>query len=179
MLSGAGQAGGTIVVGSGTPVTDQATLSGANAARAGGTVTYTVLRLWTSPFAGFLPFSDGAWNDWFILPFAGAGQVSVVDGSVPPSDAVTLGTGLYFWLASYSGDAANAPSSWLAGWATEVVLPPPCPSGFGWLSVECFARAQGGGASPSRVGDGGGQGHGAEGASGTGWGRGGSGWRSR
>ncbi|HUA95639.1 MAG TPA: hypothetical protein VMB82_08935, partial [Acidimicrobiales bacterium] len=144
-LSGGGQTGGTIVVNSGTAVTDQATLSGSNAATAGGTVTYTVYELTSSPFSGFMPFSSGSWNDWTLTPVSDAGQVTVTAGSVPPSEAITLGTGLYFWQASYSGDANNAPSSSESGIATEVMLAPPCPSGLEWLSVLCFGKTEGGG----------------------------------
>ncbi|HTZ09228.1 MAG TPA: hypothetical protein VMB72_09150 [Acidimicrobiales bacterium] len=186
-LSGDGQSDGTIVVDSGTPVTDQATLSGTDVAHAGGTVTYTVLGLWSPPFWG--PFGDSSWNNWFIVPVASGGRVKVTDGSVPASSAVTLGQGLYFWLASYSGDATNAPSSWLAGWATEDVLPPPCPTGFGWLSVACFARWQGGGADgQSTTAGGGGSGGGGQGgyggdggggAVGQGGRRSGGGWEFR
>jgi len=144
-LSGGGQSGGTIVVNSGTAVTDQATLAGPNTGSAGGTVTYTVYELGFSPFSGFMPFSDTAWNDWFVVPVADGGQVTVTDGSVPPSNAITLGTGVYFWQASYSGDASNGPSAATSGVSTEIMLPPPCPTGFGWLSVRCFAGSQGSG----------------------------------
>ena len=75
----------------GTPVTDSATLSGANVATAGGTVTYNV-------------YSDASCT----TAAAPADTVNVTAGSVPSSAAVTLNTpGTYYWTASYSGDANN------------------------------------------------------------------------
>ncbi|HTZ10051.1 MAG TPA: hypothetical protein VMB72_13320 [Acidimicrobiales bacterium] len=178
-LSGGGQTGGTLVVDSGTAVTDQATLSGADAATAGGTVSYIVDEFGFSPFSGFMPFSDPSWNDWFLTPVAFAGQVTVSAGSVPPSEAITLGTGLYFWQASYSGDSVNAPSSSQSGVATEIMLAPPCPTGEGWLSVQCFASGGGqggfggGGFGGGGFGGGGFGGYGGHRGYGGGWGGGG------
>jgi hypothetical protein len=102
-LSGGGQSGSNITVPSGTAVTDQATLAGANAAHATGTVTYTV-------------YSDSTCT----TVFASAGTKPVASGTVPPSDPVTFtAAGSYYWIASYSGDAANNPSSSACG--AEVV----------------------------------------------------------
>ncbi len=90
-LSGADESGATIGVPPGTAVTDTATLSGANASTAGGTVTYSV-------------YSDAACT----VPAAASDTVDVTDGSVPASDPVTLATkGTYYWVATYSGDAGD------------------------------------------------------------------------
>ena len=94
-LSGGGQSGPGITVPAGTPVTDEATISGTDSATAGGTVTYGV-------YSG---------QDCTGL-VAGAGTVTVVDGVAPPSDPVTLnGVGAYYWGAQYTGDGSNGPSS--------------------------------------------------------------------
>ena len=90
-LSGADESGTTIGVPKGTAVTDTATLSGANASTAGGTVTYSV-------------YSDAACT----VPAASPDTVDVTDGSVPASAPVTLTTkGTYYWVAAYSGDAGD------------------------------------------------------------------------
>ena len=69
----------------GTAVTDTATLSGTNAASAGGTVTYSV-------------YSDSACSD----SVTAGGTVTVSAGKVPASSAVSLSTpGTYYWQASY------------------------------------------------------------------------------
>jgi hypothetical protein len=89
----------------GTAVTDSATLTGANVATAGGTVTYSV-------------FSDSACT----VAAAPSSTVTVTAGSVPSSAPVTLNTlGTYYWTASYSGDPANAPSASPCGSEIEIV----------------------------------------------------------
>ena len=89
-LSGEGQSGGSITVKEGAAVTDNATLSGENASKAAGTVTYTV-------------YSDSRCEK----EVASAGTVNVSGGKVPPSEAEALAAGSYFWQASYSGDSAS------------------------------------------------------------------------
>lgn len=90
-LKGGGQSGPIITVPQGTAVTDSATLTGANAPSATGTVTYTV-------------FADANCS----MVFASAGTKTVVNGTVPDSDPVTMtATGTFYWQASYSGDALN------------------------------------------------------------------------
>ena len=156
VLSGNGQTGGTLVVPSGTPVTDQATLSGANTSSAGGTVRYTVYGVTFPSFHVFGLFSNRSWNNWWWEPVASAGRVTVTGGTVPASNAVTLPPGIFFWQASYSGDSLDAPSQATSGIATEIVkAPTTCPVGLGWLSVHCFA-----GAGSSNLGTRGGQGSG-------------------
>ena len=106
-LSGGGSTGPSISVPAGTAVTDTATLSGTNAASAGGTVTYSV-------------YSDNKCSDFV----AGGGTVTVSAGSVPASSAVSLSTpGTYYWQASYSGDTSsnNAASTSTCGSEVETV----------------------------------------------------------
>ena len=94
-LSGGGQTGEEITVETGVPVRDSSILKGGNAASAGGTVAYSV-------------FSDEDCK----VPFASAGTKTVVNGIVPDSDAVTFARyGTYYWIATYSGDGQNNPSS--------------------------------------------------------------------
>src|SRR5579884_2397647 len=78
----------------GLSVHDTAKLDGATA-DAGGTVTYTV-------------YSDSACTS----KVADGGTVTVTNGAVPDSNAVTFNTpGTYYWQASYSGDANNKPAT--------------------------------------------------------------------
>jgi hypothetical protein len=114
--------GRTVTVFGGTGVTDSASLSGPNAATAGGTVTYTVYS-----------------NLWHGHPVANAGTVTVTDGVVPNSKTETLPPGTYYWQASYSGDPLNAPSTSKIGSEIEIVVPepsckPPRFRGWGWGS---------------------------------------------
>jgi alpha-tubulin suppressor-like RCC1 family protein len=85
---------------------DTATLAGANAGSAGGTVTYVL-------------YSDAGCTQ--TVPGAGS-QVTVAAGSVPDSADFTFTTaGTFHWQASYSGDALNQPSASLCNEATETV----------------------------------------------------------
>jgi hypothetical protein len=104
--------GDVSIVYSGTAVTDSATLSGANAAEATGTVTYTVYSLVFSDRFPYLQWESAA----------SGGTVTVTAGSVPGSAAVTLPPGIYYWQASYSGDSYNAPSVSPLGSETEDVI---------------------------------------------------------
>jgi hypothetical protein len=139
MLLGSGTFGGgrcwwlgdLITVFSGTSVTDSATLSGPNASSAGGTVTYTV-------------YSDPRTK----TVAADGGTFPVTNGSVPNSNPVTLSTeGTYYWQASYSGDALNAPSSGPWGSETEIVGPVPhCNNGWNWgFDGGCKSQGNGNG----------------------------------
>jgi hypothetical protein len=105
-LSGGGQSGTSITVPAGTAVTDTATLSGANASTATGTVTYDV-------------YSDSACT---VAVSAGTAEAITTPGTLPASSPVTLSTtGTYYWQASYySGDANNGPSTSTCGTAGEV-----------------------------------------------------------
>lgn len=106
-LSGGGQNGAAITVPSGTAVSDQATLSGTNAASAGGTVTYS-------------PYSDPECS----VPAAPATTVSVTDGVIPASPPVTLTEGSLYWTTSYSGDVHDGGSQTSCGSETAIVLSP-------------------------------------------------------
>lgn len=104
-LSGGGLTGAALVVPSGTAVTDNATLAGANASAATGTVHYQA-------------FADAACT----TVFADAGTKTVAGGMVPSSDPVTFtAAGTYYWTASYSGDAGNNPSASACGAETVIV----------------------------------------------------------
>ena len=89
-LSGEGHTGDSITVKEGAAVSDNATLTGENASKAGGTATYKV-------------YSDNKCE----TEVASAGTVTVTAGEVPGSEAKTLPAGTYFWRASYSGDSAS------------------------------------------------------------------------
>lgn len=93
-LSGGGQSGASITVLQGTAVTDAATLSGLNAATAGGTVTFNV-------------YSDSECKN--LVTAAGSARLS--GGSAGPSSAETLAPGKYYWQASYGGDINNHPAA--------------------------------------------------------------------
>jgi hypothetical protein len=104
-LSGDGQSGSSLSVPAGTTVTDTASLSGDAAASATGTVTYDV-------------YSDAGCTD---LVNSGTAETITTPGTLPPSAGVTLSTpGAYYWEASYSGDADNAPSVSTCGPSGEV-----------------------------------------------------------
>jgi hypothetical protein len=107
-LMGGGQSGPAITVPPGTVVTDSATLTGANAASAGGTVTYTI-------------YSDAACSAFVQT----AGTKTVSSGVVPNSDPVTMNVaGTFYWQAVYSGDATtgNSPSMSVCGSETVTVI---------------------------------------------------------
>ena len=107
-LSGGGHSGASISVPPGTAVSDSATLGGPNAPTAGGTVTYGV-------------YSD---NTCTTL-IESAGTVTVTDGAVPASNAVSLADlGTYYWDAAYSGDALNDPSTGNCSEVETVAVPP-------------------------------------------------------
>lgn len=104
-LSGDGQSGVSLSVPAGTTITDTASLSGDAAASATGTVTYDV-------------YSDAGCTD---LVNSGTAESITTPGTLPLSAGVTLSTpGTYYWEASYSGDADNAPSESTCGPSGEV-----------------------------------------------------------
>jgi hypothetical protein len=103
--------GPSITVGAGTVgEIDRATLSGANAAIATGTVTYD---LFSNPTctASSKVFSGGT--------------IGVTAGVAASSAAVTtaLAQGTYYWEAAYSGDAHNAASASACGSEVLTVVP--------------------------------------------------------
>ncbi len=90
-LSGGGQSGTSISVVQGTPVTDSATLSGANAASATGKVSFNV-------------YSDAECKTLVTA----AGTASLSKGSAGPSTAISsLAPGIYYWQAHYGGNTEN------------------------------------------------------------------------
>ncbi len=103
--TGAGVSGSSLTVPAGTAVSDRATITGAQAKSAGGTVTYTL-------------FKDKKCTVPVGKPSTGA----VAAGVAGPSAAVKPGVGTYYWTASYSGDAVlNGPSASACGTETLVV----------------------------------------------------------
>jgi hypothetical protein len=126
-----GWGGPSVTVFAGTSLTDTAGLTGANAAQATGTVTYSV---YTRQFVA----KNGHRTLQWVMA-ANAGTVTVTAGQVPHSNAVSLPIGLYEWQAVYSGDSANQPSSSRFGSEIEIVVPLP----------RCYAWYCAGGASSS------------------------------
>jgi hypothetical protein len=112
-VGGAPSSGATLSVPIGTPVTDQATLTGTSLAGAQGSVTYSI-------------FSDSACT----TPVGTPTMVPVgTGGSVPPGPTLTsLPLGTYFLQASYSGDLNHQPSMSACGGETLTIVPqPPLP----------------------------------------------------
>jgi hypothetical protein len=109
-LSGGGKSGEKIAVTEGTAVTDNATISGDNASKATGTVTYKV-------------YSDAECTDLATE----AGTETLSEGKVPASEAKTLAEGTYYWQASYGGDENDAASESACGSEIETVEDPPPP----------------------------------------------------
>jgi hypothetical protein len=105
LLSGEGSSGATVTVKEGASVTDQATVEGAHAATATGTVEYRI-------------YSDSACSNLV----ESAGSASVNGGSGGVSEAKKLASGSHYWQASYSGDATNMAST--SACAAEVVQGP-------------------------------------------------------
>ncbi len=128
--------GNQITVFTSAAVTDSASLSGPNASKATGTVTYTVYSLKPGSKSNF------HYKSW--SPVASGGTFPVTDGSVPDSNPVTLPPGVYQWQASYSGDSLNKPSTSRFGSETEVVVPvPTCHYGWNWGSNGgCKSKSQ-------------------------------------
>jgi hypothetical protein len=110
--SSGGSSGTSISITDGTTdETDGATITGANAATATGTVSYTLYAAKSC---------DPALNE--VLS---AGSGKVIDGVAAPSQRVTkvLSPGTYYWQAVYSGDAANDPSTSTCGAEVLTVTP--------------------------------------------------------
>jgi hypothetical protein len=94
-LSGGGKEGEELTVAEGTKVKDKATLTGKDASKATGKVTYKV---YSEKNCATLVKS--------------AGEVTVSGESVPASNEEELEAGkAYYWQAHYSGDANNAEST--------------------------------------------------------------------
>jgi predicted nucleic acid-binding Zn ribbon protein len=97
-LSGEAKSGAEIEVLESSGIADEATLSGTNAPKAGGTVKYDV-------------YSDKECKTLV----AEAGEVTVSSGSIPASDSEKLKAGTYYWQATYSGDSLNEGSKSACG----------------------------------------------------------------
>jgi GDSL-like Lipase/Acylhydrolase family len=103
-LSGDSHTGAEIEVEEGDGVKDTATLHGENASIATGTVKYAI-------------YSDSECKTLVKE----AGEVTVSGASVPASSEETISPGLYYWQASYSGDAHNPAAKSACGEAVTVV----------------------------------------------------------
>lgn len=106
-LSGGGQSGASLTVLQGTSVTDTATLSGANAGIATGAVSYNI-------------YSDPGCTK--LVTAAGSGALT--GGSAAASSGANLAPGVYYWQASYPGDANNKAVASACGSETLTVLAP-------------------------------------------------------
>jgi hypothetical protein len=102
-LSGGSQSGTAISVPAGTVVTDTATLSGTDAVRATGMVTYTV-------------YSDALCTD----AVAGTTASIASAGTVPSASVTVTIAGTYYWQVSYTGDGNNLPYTTPCGPSDEV-----------------------------------------------------------
>jgi hypothetical protein len=98
VLSGGAQSGTAITVLQGTPVTDSATLGGANASIATGNVVYSIYS-----------------NSTCTAPATPAGEGALAGGKAAASSAANLAPGVYYWQASYGGDANNKAISSVCG----------------------------------------------------------------
>jgi len=105
-LSGEGESGAEIEVRAVAKVSDTATLSGANAAEATGSVVYGI-------------YEDSKCETFLRT----GGTVEVTEGIVPESEEVELPAGTYYWQAEYSGDLNNQPSASSCGSAVAYVGP--------------------------------------------------------
>ena len=101
-LSGGGQTGASISVLQGQPVTDSATLGGASASTATGTVKFNV-------------YSDAECKTLV----AAAGEAKLASATAGPSSAESLAPGTYYWQAHYVGNTENQPQTSACG--TEVL----------------------------------------------------------
>ena len=99
-LAGAGHSGAKLSVPSGQPAGDIGTLSGKNAAKAAGTMTFRV-------------YSDAKCTGLL------ATLTSAVRAGKATSAPERLAPGTYYWTASYGGDASNKPSA--SGCGTEIL----------------------------------------------------------
>jgi hypothetical protein len=106
-LTGGGQIGVSISAVQGAPVTDSATLGGAGAASATGTVSFAV-------------YSDPACKT--LVTAAGSAKLS--GGSAGPSSAETLAPGKYYWQAHYAGNLENQAATSVCGSEILTVLAP-------------------------------------------------------
>jgi hypothetical protein len=95
--------GASLAVRVGTAVSDQAVIAGALAKSATGTVSYTLYK-----------------DSKCTVPALAGSVATVLAGAAGASAPVKPAVGTYYWTASYSGDAVNAPSASACG--SEVLL---------------------------------------------------------
>jgi hypothetical protein len=106
-LVGESKTGENIEVKEGSAVHDTATLSGSNAATAGGYIEYNV-------------YSDSECKT--LVAQAGSGEVT--SGSIPASSEETLPAGAYYWQAIYSSEGVNHSTTSTCGAEKSVVTAP-------------------------------------------------------
>ena len=106
-LSGESKSGAEIEVQETAAVKDAATLHGAHASTATGTIKYDV-------------YSDPECKNLA----AEAGDVEVTSGSIPESNEEMLPVGTYYWQAVYSGDGTNGSSTSACGSEISIVTAP-------------------------------------------------------
>jgi len=106
-LTGGEEEGSEIEVEEGTAISDQATVSGAEAAVAEGTVTYSV-------------YADSECTELV----ASAGSAPVTAGAAAPSQEVFLPPGTFYWVAEYYGDSVNQASIGSCGEEVATVTAP-------------------------------------------------------
>jgi hypothetical protein len=120
--SGGGISGASLTVPQGTAVADQAHISGLAAASAGGTVSYNLYK-----------------NNKCTQAATAGSVAGVAKGVAAPSAPVKPGPGTYYWVASYSGDAAHTGSASVCG--TEVLVVAHLDSSIGLPSTKiCLSR---------------------------------------
>lgn len=120
--SGGGFTGAKITVPTGTPVTDSARISGSLAASSTGSVSYVL------------------YKDNKCTVAASSASVGVVNkGVAGASAAVKPAAGTYYWKATYSGDAVNAPSTSACG-AEVLTVAKPANFGLASLSKQCVSK---------------------------------------
>jgi len=95
--------GGTVELGTGTKLTDSATLTGG--ANPTGTITFTL----TAP--------NGSTVDTEAATVSGNGTYNTPNGYLPSA------AGTYQWVASYGGDSNNNPVATISGAGPEIVNP--------------------------------------------------------
>ncbi|HEV3283136.1 MAG TPA: hypothetical protein VG010_02940 [Solirubrobacteraceae bacterium] len=103
-LAAAGQSGTSLTVKEHTLVRDHAELTGENAQRATGSISYTV-------------YSDAQCTKEVVS----AGQFAVAHGNLHPSRGQSLPPGTHYWQASYTGDEGNSPATTTCGSEVETV----------------------------------------------------------
>lgn len=120
--TGGGLTGTAITVPVGTPVTDTAAIAGSLAASSTGTVTYALYK-----------------DSKCTVPALAAGTAGESKGAAGPSAPVKPAAGVYYWLASYSGDGANAGSASACG-SEVLTVAKPINFGLGQLAKKCASK---------------------------------------